>query len=533
MPIRPKHVLGTQASAVPRPFVGRAEFITRFEQALGARVPKPVLVFYGVGGIGKSSLRRQLSGLTEARPDTVSAVLDFETANFRSAETALFLLRKTLGQKYKVRFPTFDIAYALYWRKAHPGADLSKEEPWLLGTGNQVAEIVGQLGAVSLVALVPKLAIIMARGGRSLQEWWHRRGSQEMSRLPELEPAEIAARLPGFWTADFGEHLEQHGSSSVILIDSYQAIWGDARTEASLVDRDAWVRQWIDRLPETLMIVFGRERLRWAEFEPEWNQRLSQHKMPGLTEEEIEQFLSAGGVADPAVREVISEASIGVPAFLNLALDTCQDIHERQGREPTPADFETTPREMFSRFLGHLPPNEIEALKVLSVPRYWSPTLAEQLMIDFRTGFAVGALSELAQLPFVNPGPLPETWTLNRLVRACLFDHIPADFRTRLHRHLFDLFAQRLEQAQGSPVSDEHWQLLTDASYHAQHALKSGDFVDWVLAATVRFAADSTRGFLVPLYQQVINVIEARPESQPESLDELRQRLSQLLGGTV
>ena len=54
MPIRPKHVFGKAQPAAPRLFIGRNDLIALFERVLA--VPgqnlRPVIVLYGIGGIG-------------------------------------------------------------------------------------------------------------------------------------------------------------------------------------------------------------------------------------------------------------------------------------------------------------------------------------------------------------------------------------------------------------------------------------------------------------------------------------------------
>jgi hypothetical protein len=531
MPIRPKHVFGKPQPAAPGPFIGRSDLIALFERALTVpgQAARPVIVFYGIGGIGKTSLRRRLTALVDSRPDTIPVVLDFQVSSFRTPGTALSALRRTLVEEHKVRFPTFDIAYAAFWEKTHPGSRLAEEESGLLKTSNDIAQIVGSLGVTSVVQLIPKLAIAVNKGSGYLREWWLRRGSRELKDLPELESAEIAERLPMFWAADLKDHLTRQNASVVVFVDAYELLGEGARTEAGLAERDHWVREWVAHLPNVLWVISGRERLRWTDSEPGWNQRLDQHLVTGLSDDEVEQFLTLAGVSDPDVRETISEASLGVPLYLELALETWRDIRVRQGREPTTADVDQNPQELFSRFVGHLPRNEIEALKVLAVTRFWTSALAELLMVEFRTGFSIAALSGLPQLPFISPGPLPETWTMNRLVRACLDDRTPTEFRVRVHRYLFDHYALKLEDVRARAISDDSWQLLTEANHHAQHSLKSREYASWVLTATQPFAADETRMLLVPLYQQVIKVIEAGSEPEPAVLARLRERMARLM----
>ena len=182
MPIRPKHVFGKPQPVAPGPFIGRSDLIAVFERGLAVPggteslgtapgfaernrgSPRPVIVFYGIGGIGKTSLRRRLVVLVESRPSTIPAVLDFQVSNHRTPGNALFMLRRTLGKEHKVKFPTFDIAYAAYWEKTHPGSKLAEEGSALLETSNDIAQIVGSLGVTSVVQLVPKLAIAVTKG---------------------------------------------------------------------------------------------------------------------------------------------------------------------------------------------------------------------------------------------------------------------------------------------------------------------------------------------------------------------------------
>jgi hypothetical protein len=49
------------------------------------------------------------------------------------------------------------------------------------------------------------------------------------------------------------------------------------------------------------------------------------------------------------------------------------------------------------------------------------------------------------------------------------------------------------------------------------------------MTATEPFAADETRMLLVPLYQQVIKVIETGPEPEPAALAQLRERMARLM----
>lgn len=87
-----------------------------------------VVVFYGMGGIGKSTLSRRLQRAFDANPlrdvrKSVSVRIDFsEPASF-DIEAILLHLRASLG-KLSPTFPAFDLALAAYWERKHPGEPL-------------------------------------------------------------------------------------------------------------------------------------------------------------------------------------------------------------------------------------------------------------------------------------------------------------------------------------------------------------------------------------------------------------------------
>jgi len=115
---------------LPRLFVDREAHVDAVEAALERRdrsQPK-VLVYYGIGGIGKSRLRRELRERpTKAEPEAVYAEVDFSLPSLRGPETALFALRRQLVERHHVGFPSFDIVYAHSWTQSRPNVTPAQE----------------------------------------------------------------------------------------------------------------------------------------------------------------------------------------------------------------------------------------------------------------------------------------------------------------------------------------------------------------------------------------------------------------------
>ena len=89
-----------------------------------------VVNYYGVGGIGKSSLIDHLvSNLRKLRHvaneksdyhDCAIGYVNFQDVKNRDRNTAIFNLRSYLHRYGDIAFPNFDIAYAHYYQVAHP-----------------------------------------------------------------------------------------------------------------------------------------------------------------------------------------------------------------------------------------------------------------------------------------------------------------------------------------------------------------------------------------------------------------------------
>jgi tetratricopeptide (TPR) repeat protein len=518
MSIGPKHRLGEQFPEVPRQFTDREQFIGVFEQAVSELPPTEyeVLVYYGVGGIGKTSLRIELCRLLqEKHPQTMWSVLDFRNTTYREVETALFWLRQELKQRYVVQFPSFDLASAIFWQKSHPQTSFRQDPTQLealLEEGTLFANLVSIVGEVPIVSLVPKLSKVISKTDRLFREWWTKRGRGELYQLQEMSPAEIAEWLPAFWAADLKDYLDRESRSAVLFVDTYEALWeGEGRrAEGRFFAQDAWVRELVSQLPEVLWVITGRERLRWEELNEDWRNYQDQQLVGGLAEEDARRFLVSCGITEEALQEVIVEGSKGVPLYLDLAVDSYLQIKDRHERAPSPSDFQGTPRDVLDRFLHYLDRSETETLKVLSAARFWDHELFQSLIEEFNTGYSATALPELTRFSFVQKEQIPGTWTIHPLMREALEEHLDVELRGRVHQSLFDYYNDSLEGLESIAIADEHKMALTESFHHGRHVLATEELFDWFTIASEVFSRAALWQFLIPLYEEFARLIEDR-----------------------
>ncbi len=514
MPIRPKYSLGETRPITTRQFTDRKELIRIFQKAVKESQQKKqyILTFYGVGGIGKTSLRKKLAKLLEDnKTGIVWTVLDFEVPNFREQETALFMLRKSLKKRHKIQFPTFDIAYAVYWKKTRPQIPMNKENFPILGDKGVIADVISIVGSMSgfpIIGLVLKAGKVMLKAQKFLKNWWIKRGKKELSKLSQFEPKEIAERLPMYWAVDLKDYLQQKHLSAVFFIDSYDALWEGARSEARVFTQDEWVRELVSQLPEILWVICGRERVRWQEYQVDWGKYLKQHLVDSLADEDAKRFLRSCEITDEIVQKVIVEGSKGVPYYLDLAVDTYFEIKNHYHREPVVADFAKTPKEVFIRFLRYLDKSEIETLKVLSVPRFWNYSLLEQLITEFKTGYPITATSELCRFSFINQGALSDTWSMHQLMRESLKENLDPNVLKLVHQFLYNHYNEVLEEIDIKNIKDKYKNALTEAFYHGKSFLDGTEFFNWFRKAADVFDKAAQWKLLIPLYEEIAGILE-------------------------
>jgi len=140
-----KHTLGGASPKITRHFTDREGFIDTFEDALANFDPEAhrVITYYGMGGIGKSRLRKNLQSMIDERDAPVTwTTLNFETAQHRTAADALYWMRNELQGKEGIQLLSFDLAYAVYWQKTHPQSAMQEDEVPFLDEETLITEFV-------------------------------------------------------------------------------------------------------------------------------------------------------------------------------------------------------------------------------------------------------------------------------------------------------------------------------------------------------------------------------------------------------
>lgn len=363
-----------------------------------------VLTFYGVGGIGKTTLSHELErrflsdAQAEGRGDVVSVRVDLSEDGAHDVETLLLRLRAGLGQLGS-HWPAFDLALASYWARAHPGESLQEfldsspmvrrasrsaglSEQISQSIGSLVPEVGGLTGLAQRVALLTYRAIRdRVRAGRLLSE---------CDLFAELVEADADYETLSFFPYLLAWDLDRQASRGTrpkvcVFLDTFEFVDGRAdRTAERFLQRCVYL------MPNVLFVLTGRNRVTWADNTaqgeldftgPEcWpnlhygnsSSEPRQHLVGYLSRSDADSYLREALTRDgePAmsadVRERIVSGGQGLPLYLDLSVSHYAELLAR-GREPGVGDFGGSFTAVATRSIRDLPRDERDLVRTAAL----------------------------------------------------------------------------------------------------------------------------------------------------------------------
>ncbi|MFD6401279.1 hypothetical protein [Nocardia sp. NPDC060249] len=378
-----------------------------------------VLVFYGVGGIGKTRLSQQiarrLGGDDVAMshwevpdpplPRTVPVYLDLAKNTTFELDEVILAIRLALAS-HGHRAPAFDLALSRYWEACHPGESLDaylRARTRLSRISSRLPEQVNEiLGEVADNFELPGMVGgLVSQGVGALVKALRDRHDHALAlrcrRLPailEEEPdLDALSYYPHLLAWDIAQLPPKQSLLPVVLLDTFEDIAerGNRKNER-LINRLVWL------MPNVLFVVTGRNRLQWDDArlrEKLWRTGAvrwpllrsdtgepRQHLVGYLSPHDRETFLAQRLVSDglPMIpgehRLVIAARSEGLPLYLDMAASLFVELLQSEGSVPPVQAFDRDFAELVTATFRDLTPDEQSVVRAVSVLESFSIELA-------------------------------------------------------------------------------------------------------------------------------------------------------------
>ncbi|GAB5470289.1 MAG: hypothetical protein Kilf2KO_33190 [Rhodospirillales bacterium] len=529
-------------------------------EALRARIKTPlrpdereILLYSGVGGIGKSALARRLvrelraayeepaGFLVRAKP--AWAAIDVAEIWARDSLQALLQIRLQLGVTWReARFPIFDYAFARIHAERAPSSDVLKHYGLLTPDGSLVQRFAGALpmglkdsdtlqeAAAALNELLEDIPLLNT-GYKVLNRVFH--GGQavlDRTNLPLL--AEIAGigadhlerRLPEILGTDIRNAIADNDQRRplFVVVDTLEAFHSERPQKSGIGahDNDLALRELLWHSPGVTFLLLGRDPVEWADYEDsplrDWSQLIRHQALNALGETEVEEVLRAFPVPETEIRARMTQGAEGLPFYLGLQLDIYSEL-KTVGRQPVPEDFAKGPKGVVARFISHIGPRRSEALTVLALARRFDEDLFEHLRESGDIGREV-ALSDILRLSLVE-GDTGTGYRLHQHFRDIVRDDLARRDGTRQRRldeRLFAFWDARCQPNSVRDLSLAHEIALQEAFYHRSQDTRQA-LVEWLTSRWWVFFQATRLLLLGRLWEQALLTSE-RDSEEPEAI---------------
>jgi hypothetical protein len=359
------------------------------------RPARNLSVVFGQGGIGKTALLRETGRAFVGDHHSARAVAyidlnDFSNHNF---EIILIKLRSAYAQLIS-DWPAFDLAFAGYWSRKHPGTDLlhfishtgflrEDERQVLIDQFTAILDSV--LGGSGFISAGYKLTALLTRRIREQKNTRQLRERYQPFALlvDESEPDKALGYLPSLLAYDIKRASDKKLTQLLCLLDTLEYVQLARQDKGSLEDL---VSRLVYLMPNVAFLAASRLPLKWSESTksatltyggPERWPDLSlsatgQHQIVGLdpasSDELLRDSLEIDGTSamPAAVRESIISGSQGLPLYLELSVNWYRELILK-GETPSSSQVAQSFPELVFRIMRDLSSAERDLLRASAI----------------------------------------------------------------------------------------------------------------------------------------------------------------------
>ena len=472
--IKPKHSFRKKSFQITEKFTDRIEAKALYKSKLlyNSR-DYNVLMFYGVSGVGKSTLRKEICRMhCEENKKDIYMYLDVNYADVRNMENGLLKLVDSCSAK--VNFKSFELAYALYYKKKYPNNQYGRGKDSIFDSDtariglNIVSIIDSGITSVSVEVIEKVIQKIF-------QETIDKAVKEELKRFVEYSLEEIEERLPLFFQYDLECYCKKHPQAKILIVfDTFEALSANNLEQIHRSRNERWVQEIIAYFPRKLfpmllVTILGRDKIQWGE---PWDELIEQHELREFTQEFAHEYLQDAGVSGEDVIVAIVENSRGLPLLLYLMAETYINI-KNKGEQPFPEDFEGSYPQIIERFIYNLDANTVDLLRMLAIPNFYNMDILRIAEKENNTSCSYTRYQQFNKYSFVTLDENEKDYYMHDLLRQEILQNTDDTLKLRINFKLRQYYQEQL-------IVGSDKKAFIEMFYHACEEFSKESFDKWL-----------------------------------------------------
>ncbi len=406
-------------------------FETSIDEYFNCKFEKKIIVFYGIGGIGKTKFLQELynnnSEINNNKHSFIKIFLSLDAYDFSNPITILLSIRKQLGYDCEL----FDYALLQYFTKI--GSTVAESVKKIGEIKSPIFNILGDLISLGMGDVSIPMRYMKNLSEKIKKSKFNRKHNDLINELKELTEFDIYERLPYYLSMGIND-LNKKNIKVIIFIDAYESMIIKLNNSAVREDSEEWIKELFISSENLLMIIGCREKIRWYEHDDEWNIYFDQHILEKLSDEDSNYFLQLVPIEDDSIITSIIDTAKGIPLYLDMCVDLYE--HNKNNNVDNSHEFFKIPlNNIIDRYMRHLSSQEIYAVEVLALLNYFETDFVEFLLVQYNIAINNKELkSFLSKSIFVYIDDMNQLIKIDESVRA----HIVYDNKEKLTNKLIN-----------------------------------------------------------------------------------------------
>lgn len=403
-----------------------------------------VITYYGIGGIGKTSLLKQIrKELKDNSKQPIYIHIDFEENNDMFA--VLTKIRDLFQKQFRFDFPMFDLANYAFLQKQ--GKNIKKEElKNLISDSHLLSSLLDIGSAIPAISNVITLVRGVDNFNAALRNMFDN-SKKELNEIKNDEPDVILRNMPYYLACDLENNLKNQREPLVVFIDTYEVLVNELAGIGEPLEKDKWIRDekrgLIVNIPNAIWVIASRDKLKWEQINPDWKGTLDQHLLGNLSDVDAYSFLAEAGVSNQNLIKEIYQLTEGVPLYLDICVDRYNSIIEKS-EVPHIEDIGSNTYELITRFVKYMDDNKKALVYIISCLDEWTEELLNKLVNAIMPGFSFVTLNNIKNYSFILTED-EKIYKMHQAIRSVIYNDCDKRISNKINKYMEDYLYEILE----------------------------------------------------------------------------------------